>query len=493
MQPGIAWPAMAPRGSAQAVEAGWLALAAGGGVLLIGLGVGVFVAYLIGQIARMVRDRDLPEARLALIKDLPLGLPDGTIRALLAILVGIVGLPLLLFSNALGLGEAIGGYVNGIILSVFGFYFGTRITGPDQAAAREARQEAAAATADAHRARAEADDRARQARGEGEVASRVSEIRQRVRDAKVIADAVSSIIPDSGLASGAKSVIDLADRAAGALDAAANAGSFTELAEAVSQASTLLAGAEDSNPLGDLLGGAAASFDPVIRTLGGAAGLAGPLGIAGAVVMGAVTAFGIGDTVYRRWVARVLDRPYTTDLFPDGLSDGAVGLSVLRRAPIFLRIYGPAIDGPTPDLARARRLLVTCLRSDAATLLAEDADLPGAFASEDERDAGLQEYRRALIDAELDRSPLPAIAVPMAEGGTIEVAQDTLRAAMDAIGADRSAAQDRDQLALVAANLARSGVDVAAAIRAALPRAAARMRTAGGIGLYDGATPMEAS
>ena len=135
-------------------------------------------------------------------------------------------------------------------------------------------------------------------------------------------------------------------------------------------------------------------------------------------------------------------------------------------------------DAGTPDLARAQRLLVTALRADAADLLPQDADLPGSFASTDELEQGLQEYRRALIEFELDRNPLPPISVPVASGGTVEVSQATLRTAMDAVGADRSAAQDRDQLALVAASLARSGTDVAAAIRAALPRAEARMATA---------------
>jgi len=466
-----------PQGGAEADAIGWIALAAGTGVLLIALGVGGFIAYLIRQLAVMLRDRDLPETRLALIKDLPLGLPEGTIRALLAILVGIVGLPLLLFSRALGLDVAIAGYVNGIIISVFSFYFGTRVTGPDAAAAREARQEAAAASADAARARAEADTKAAAARTEGETSSRIGALRQRIRDARVIADTVGTIVPGSALADRARSALDLADRAAGVLDTVANADSFEDIADAAKQAGALVAGAEESNPLSDLLGGAASAFAPVLGTLGGAAGLAGPLGIAGAVVLGAAGAFKAGDTVFRRWIARILDRPYTTDLFPEGLSDGMVGLSALRRAPIFLRVYGPAIDGAVPDIARARRLLVTALRADAAALLEKDQDLPGRFESAGELEQGLQEFRRALIEFELDRNPLPAIRVPL-RTGTVEISQAGLRAAMDAIGADRSAAQDRDQLALAAGNLARTGIDMEAALRAALPQAEARAAAA---------------
>ncbi|PLM81479.1 hypothetical protein CWN47_35550, partial [Klebsiella variicola] len=64
--------------------------------------------------------------KVAQLKDLPMGLPEGTVRAVLALIVAVVGLPLLLFSSQLGTTPEIAGYLNGIITGVFGYYFGTR-------------------------------------------------------------------------------------------------------------------------------------------------------------------------------------------------------------------------------------------------------------------------------------------------------------------------------------------------------------------------------
>ena len=48
----------------------------------------------------------------------------------------LIGLPLLLFSQALSLNDATAGYVNGIIAGVFGYYFGARSTAGDAATTR---------------------------------------------------------------------------------------------------------------------------------------------------------------------------------------------------------------------------------------------------------------------------------------------------------------------------------------------------------------------
>jgi hypothetical protein len=56
------------------------------------------------------------------MRDLPLGLPEGTIRAILALLVAVVGRPILIFSKTLALDTAIAGYVNEISNGGIGLY-----------------------------------------------------------------------------------------------------------------------------------------------------------------------------------------------------------------------------------------------------------------------------------------------------------------------------------------------------------------------------------
>lgn len=100
------------------------ALVTGSGLFVIAL-----LWWLIDRYFRLVQQGTIGTDAGAL-RDLPLGLPEGTIRSVLALFVAAVGLPILILSNTLGLGDSIAGYVNGIISGVFGFYFGSRMQAP---------------------------------------------------------------------------------------------------------------------------------------------------------------------------------------------------------------------------------------------------------------------------------------------------------------------------------------------------------------------------
>ncbi|MFL1464389.1 hypothetical protein ACI6QG_19465, partial [Roseococcus sp. DSY-14] len=107
-------------------------------VFLTGTGFAAFLWWLSARSFALLRDPATTPDQVAALRDLPLALPEGTVRAVLALIVGIVGLPILLFSQALALDAAIAGYVNGIIAGVFGYYFGARSTHGDAQAARRA-------------------------------------------------------------------------------------------------------------------------------------------------------------------------------------------------------------------------------------------------------------------------------------------------------------------------------------------------------------------
>jgi len=112
-------------------------------IFLVGIGFAAFLWWLAARSFALVTNPAIGPERLAGLRDLPLALPEGTVRALLALIVGVIGLPLLLFSKTLGLTDAIAGYVNGIVTGVFGFYFGTRSTGADAQNARRASEQLA--------------------------------------------------------------------------------------------------------------------------------------------------------------------------------------------------------------------------------------------------------------------------------------------------------------------------------------------------------------
>ncbi|HYI82377.1 MAG TPA: hypothetical protein VEX11_04100, partial [Acetobacteraceae bacterium] len=97
-------------------------------IFAVGLAFAGFLWWLAARSFAFLRDPRTTPEQLASLRELPLALPEGTVRALLALIVGVVGLPLLLFSQALALNDATAGYVNGIIAGVFGYYFGARST-----------------------------------------------------------------------------------------------------------------------------------------------------------------------------------------------------------------------------------------------------------------------------------------------------------------------------------------------------------------------------
>ena len=67
----------------------------------VGLAFAAFLWWLAARSFALLRDPRTTPEQLASLRELPLALPEGTVRALLALIVGVVGLPLLLFSQAL--------------------------------------------------------------------------------------------------------------------------------------------------------------------------------------------------------------------------------------------------------------------------------------------------------------------------------------------------------------------------------------------------------
>src|SRR5207244_10934412 len=98
-------------------------------VFAAGIGLVVMLWWISARFFRLLESGLIDGATVAAIRDLPMGLPEGTVRAVLALIVAMIGLPVLVFQGVLDLDAEIAGYVNGILACVFAFYFGTRTTG----------------------------------------------------------------------------------------------------------------------------------------------------------------------------------------------------------------------------------------------------------------------------------------------------------------------------------------------------------------------------
>jgi hypothetical protein len=425
--------------------------------LAVVLGVTLFVLLVAFGLARQAwaLRRDFvrllaasPGRGAALFRDAPAGLPEGSVRAAIAIAIVLVTLPALVLSRVLGLGST--GELGTILGGVLGYYFGARGgTDPEArraaAAADVARREAEQAATTARAATEGAEALATACATEvGAAAAHLPDLTARLAEAGAAARGIAALLPvgpatalrvggdvaeaisaalvdptpariEAATAAAAAALCaaregtELADRLAGALQAAGEAaGALAALQTAVSEPTperiaTALAtavcsagGAETA--LGQAL--ALAGLGTALRTTGRASAL-GPAGIAGAVVLAAVEAARIGRAHYQRWVARVLDRPVSRDLFPAGEWDGEAARAVIAAEPVLASALAQHLGDEAPQRAAAGALADLMEPGAGARLFAA---APGIFASDAEAEATVARLRRRLLEAELDRA-----------------------------------------------------------------------------------------
>jgi hypothetical protein len=381
-------------------------------IFAVGIAAAVFLWWLSSRFFGLIEGKSLDAAGLAAVKDLPMGLPEGTVRAVLALVVAVVGLPLLLFSNVVGMDPAIAGYINGIVTGVFGFYFGTRTTGvPAQAvdkiaeANREAIQQTKAA-ASAKETASQAQNAAESARQElGEAQQRVDEnsgqldraskfdttlstVKRHLGVAKTVLVTLGPLLPKGLLPDDLDKTIDAADRAVSAVQGVTAATASADQLSALTDAFESLTGSGKS-PLGALLGKAAPLLQnvlPAIPGLGAAAGLATLIGLG----------VKLGSSQFQRWRARVLAAPLAQGLIEFGALSPELVRSALNRSPL---LRDKLADQPPGDVNGT--LLDAVLRDDGPQRLLAAYGPAGSLAAglltEAEVDAGLAELRQSLL------------------------------------------------------------------------------------------------
>lgn len=412
-------------------------------VLIFGVGTAaaVFLWWLSARFFKLIEGKSLDTAGLTAIKDLPLGLPEGTVRAVLALVVAVVGLPLLLFSNAVGMDTAIAGYVNGIITGVFGFYFGTRTTGvPPQAVdkiaeanrealqqtriAADAKESASQAQTEAQAAKQELDAVQQQADASsgqldraGKFDSTLSTVKRQLGLAKTVLVTLGPLLPKGLLPDDLDKTIDAADRAVTAVQGVTASTATADQLTALTDAFESLTGAGKS-PLGALMNKAAPLLQgvlPAIPGLGAAAGLATLLGLG----------VKLGSSQFQRWRARVLAAPLAQGLIEFGALTPELIRSALNQSP---RLRDKLADQP-PGIVNGV-LLDAVLRDDGPQRVlkaygpggSEAADLLSAADVE----AGMAELRQSLLalygSSDVQDSTLSQVKAALAGAANPELA-----------------------------------------------------------------------
>jgi hypothetical protein len=377
----------------------------GGLVFLVGLGLIAFLWWLASRFFGLVAGGTVSSDSLSGLKDLPFALPEGTIRAFLALIVAIVGLPILLFSNSLGLDPAIGGYINGIITGVFAFYFGTR---------------AASGTVPATAVRTIADaqnraDQADKARVQAEAIAQTSGIEaDQVTRASRFDTALDRLTRHAGLATAIVQTIGPA-LPAGVLPP----GLFDKLRTAANSAQQVLdglKGVEKTAVSEDQLQKLTVAAGDLIGTFGGNTSVLGSLLTKAAPMLGGLAIPGLGPVAglayllsmgvrlgsaeFQRWRARVLAAPVANGLVEFGTVTPQDAEAALMQTDRFRTALAP-LEG-TPGLGT--ELADKVLRDDALDRLwrlwgSDSQDGPHLFATQKDLEDGLSEYRQVLLAA----------------------------------------------------------------------------------------------
>lgn len=380
-------------------------------VLFVAICLVGFLWWLTTEFFHLVRLGRIDGASMENIKDLPMGLPEGTVRAILALIVAMVGLPLLLFQRVLDIDAAIAGYVNGIIAGVFGFYFGTRTSGvPAKAVdkiadaqntaiqkaseaaaataqAETARSELAAKEAEVASARSEATDEVKRAQQAGGFDKTLATLTRQIALANTVLKTFGPVLPPGLIPAGAADIVADAGRAVASLGGVSAAQATREQLDELSKLADVLTGG--TSPVGALLRQAA----PLFATVAPVPGL-GPVA-AMAAVLGLGAKLGSGQ--YQRWRARVLAAPVSQALVEFGTVTPEVVHAALRQAPLL----GGALASRPP--VEVETILTNAIGSpDKAELLLaaygpQGTTAPGLLEDAAHVKAGLAQLQQAVL------------------------------------------------------------------------------------------------
>lgn len=373
-------------------------------IFLVGLGFAVFLWWLSSRFFDLIKAGSLDSDGMAAMRDLPLALPEGTVRALLALIVAMVGLPLLLFSKSLGLDDAIAGYVNGIITGVFGFYFGTRTAGVPTQAVNQITQ-AQTRAQEAERKLGLAEGQIQTSQFVAAAATRgiqfdtlLDKVNRHLKLASALLTAIGPALPPGLLPTGLKEAVAKAEAAVAAVQGVTRDTVTDDQLNQLNEAFGVLVGAVNgggnSSGLGLLLNKAAPMLSGLaIPGLGPLAGLAMLLSVGAR----------LGSVEFQRWRARVLAAPLATGLIEFGTVAPDDVRIALDKATIFAKAFEQVRDDPgfDADLADA------VLRDDALERLWKRYGDPAQgqpqgqalFTDMAQLEAGLTEFRQVLLAA----------------------------------------------------------------------------------------------
>jgi hypothetical protein len=366
--------------------------------------------------------------------DWPLGLPRGTVRALLALVIVFGSIAFLALSTAIPDRYKFPDALTGILGAILGFYFGkSGSAGEGQAvaamaaanaAAQDAMKQANDANAQSQNAQAEtaAANQALEdvkAQHDDLASGRLEEITGDLQNAVQVGQTLASVLPGNF----GKSVGTAATALSNTL-AAVTELRKGDLTGAVQQALKVVDQAAPNMPVVSVLTKAVQAMGPV---LGGSippvALITTLIGIGGR----------LGSAAYAHWVARIMDQPYTPEQFSPKVFDSNAAESLIMQVPSVLKALQPQLAAGNRDMALD--VVRLALAGDGgATLVGKYAQAFAGF-SQAGIDSAVRDLQKAALDFVLGRE-LPADAGKSVGGlSAVLKAVDQVRSNPDASAA----------------------------------------------------------
>jgi hypothetical protein len=395
---------------------------------------------------------------IAAFYGLPLGVPRGSIRGVLAIIIVFGSIAFLAISMLKGDAYKFPDALTGILGAILGFYFGKGNSDDGQAV-----QAVVAANADARDSQAKANEataRAQvaetqvgavsqsladvQAKHDDLASSHLDRITGNLQEAAAIGQTLSSLLPGNF----GKTVGEAAGALSGTL------ATITELrkgdlADAVQQAGTLLTQATPNLPVVSVLTQAMQVMGPV-------------LGTAVPPATFITTILGIGSKLsaaaYTRWVARIMDQPYTPEQFSSSVFDSNAAQGLLTQVPAMMQALGPQLQAGGSDVAL--EVVQLALTADGAASLA--TKFPEAFTgmAQATLDQAVRDLQKAALDFVLAKDLPPDAGASL--GGNTALLQ-----AIDKVRASPSASSGLDAVMTTVTALRQAGKNPATEFQAA--------------------------
>jgi hypothetical protein len=398
----------------------------------------IYVWGLRNQIARAIGDTDLGDnVRTTLLNgysDWPLGLPRGTVRAVLALVIVFGSVALLAISMSVPEIYKFPDAMVGILGAILGFYFGKSGNSSDgqaiaavQAAnadAHDANQQASAAKAQTQDAQAQtaAANKALQdakAKHDTIAGSRLDDITSDLQDAVAVGQSISKVLPGKfgqSLATATEAVSNtlttVSDLRKG------------DLAGAIQQATTVVNQVAPNLPVVSVLAKAAAAIGPV---LGGS--------IPPVALITTIVSIGskLGSVAYSHWVARIMDMPYTPEQFSAKLFDSNNAIAVIEQVPAVLKGYRAA--GMVGDRAAALDMVQLALTDEGVEALVKKYPQLFAGLAQPSIEAAVRDLQKAALDFVIDAELPPDAAKAVGGLPPLLRAVDQIRSNPDASAA----------------------------------------------------------